>query len=186
MPFFQAYRNLINENVCVDWEYTLHKNTHIDLECDLSKRLPLADALFDTIILSDVLEHVPEPAILWREMSRLLKPQGKVLMNVPFYYWLHERPHDYYRYTEYALRRFAETTGFDVLFIKTLGGIPEIITDILAKTLVSFGRLGRFAAAAVQFACSRFVHTSIGEKISRSTATSFPLGYFMIAQRVGI
>ena len=60
-------------------------------------------------------------------------------MNVPFYYWLHERPHDYYRYTEYALRRFAETAGFNFLLIKTLGGVPEIIADILAKNLLGFG-----------------------------------------------
>ena len=83
VPFFQAYRNLITENVCVDWANSIHKNKHIDHECDLSKRLPLADALFDTIILSDVLEHIPEPANLWQEMFRLLKPQGKVLNERP-------------------------------------------------------------------------------------------------------
>lgn len=183
VPLFEVYRNFVKENICVDWAHTLHKNKYIDHECDLSRKLPLADASFDTIILSDVLEHIPEPANLWQEMFRLLKPQGKVLMNVPFYYWLHETPHDYYRYTEHALRRFAKMTGFDVLLIATIGGVPEIVTDIVAKNLLRLGRLGSVAAIAVQSACYRFIHTSVGRKISQNTATNFPLGYFMIAQK---
>jgi SAM-dependent methyltransferase len=69
-------------NVCVDWSNSLHGNDFLDAECDLTKDLPFADASFDSILLSDVLEHIPTPERLWREMARLLKPEGKLLLFV--------------------------------------------------------------------------------------------------------
>ncbi len=90
IPLFEAYRNYVSENVCVDWGNSLHRNNHLDIECDLTQPLPFAAGEFDTIILSDVLEHIPEPQQLWREMARVLSAQGRILLNVPFFYWLHE------------------------------------------------------------------------------------------------
>ena len=133
VPFYALYREYVSEIICVDWSNSLHGNGHVDAECDLTKDLPFANASFDSIILSDVLEHIPTPERLWGEMARLLRPGGNLLLSVPFFYWLHEEPHDYYRYTKYALRRFAEATGFDILLIKELGGAPEIMVDILSK-----------------------------------------------------
>jgi SAM-dependent methyltransferase len=183
VPLFEAYRNLVTENVCVDWEQSLHQNKHLDYECDLSLRLPFKDRSFDTIILSDVLEHIAAPEDLWHEMFRVLVPDGKLIMNAPFYYWLHETPHDYYRYTKYALMRFSETSGFTVCLLVPIGGAPEIVVDIFAKNLVRLGRTGRYMAMALQFACKKFIRTAIGKKISTRTAESFPFGYFMVAQR---
>ena len=57
VPLYEAYKEYVTENICVDWENTLHKNDLLDYECDLNKPLPLSDARFDTIILSDVLQN---------------------------------------------------------------------------------------------------------------------------------
>ncbi|HON59110.1 MAG TPA: class I SAM-dependent methyltransferase [Smithella sp.] len=62
-------------------------------------RLPFADASFDCIICSEVLEHIPdhEQAIL--ELDRILKPHGTLVVSVPRFFaericWLISR--DYY------------------------------------------------------------------------------------------
>ena len=99
-------------------------------------------------------------------MSRLLAPGGKVLLNVPFYYQLHEEPHDYYRYTEFALRRFAENTGFEVLHLEAIGGAVEILADLMAKLLCAPGCRG---ARAVQYLAWKFSRSGIGSRISRRT-----------------
>ena len=114
VPLYGAYRRLVDDVTCVDWPQSVHTGVHLDLQADLSQPLPYADASFDTIILSDVLEHVPTPDALWSEMARLLAPGGQVLLNTPFLYGVHEAPHDYGRYTEYALRRFALQAGLEV------------------------------------------------------------------------
>jgi hypothetical protein len=106
-------------------------------------------------------------------------------MNSPFYYWLHEEPHDYYRYTEFALRRFVETSGMEVIELKPSGGVPEILADILAKSLVQAKPISFMVQLAklVQLIAAWFVGTGIGSRFSASTASKLPLGYFLIARK---
>lgn len=184
VPFYEAYKNYITENICVDWNNTFHKNEYLDFECDLTKDLIFREGEFDTILLSDVLEHIPEPMHLWHEMYRVLAKNGRLILNVPFFYWLHEAPYDYYRYTEYALRRFVELSGFKLILLEPGGGVPEIITDILVKNILSyFPKLGRPAALILQQITSVFIKTRVGRKMSMRTAKQFPMGYFLIAEK---
>jgi SAM-dependent methyltransferase len=183
VPLFMAYKDYVIENICVDWENTLHKNEHLDFECDLAKTLPFKDGEFDTIILSDVLEHIPQPEHLCAEMSRILAIHGRIIMNVPFYYWLHEHPHDYYRYTEFALRRLVETSGLKLLQLDSIGGAPEIMADIFAKNVLRVPRIGRSLAMFAQWLTAAFIKTKLGRKVSEETKRSFPFGYFLIAEK---
>lgn len=183
VPLYAAYRELVTETVCVDWGNTLHKNEHLDYEFDLTKNIPLNDNAFDTIILSDVLEHIPVPEQLWKEMARILARNGKIIMNVPFYYCLHEQPHDYYRYTEFALRRFVEMSGLRLIKLESIGGAPEVMTDIFAKTIKRLPLVGRTLACAAQWFTLRFVSTKFGKKVSDATSGTFPFGYFLIAEK---
>lgn len=183
VPLYEAYKSYITENICVDWQNTLHRNEYLDYECDLTQRLPFAEGEFNTIILSDVLEHIPHPEALWQEMGRILAPHGKVLLNVPFFYWLHEVPFDYYRYTEHALRRFAESAGFETLLLKPIGGTPEIITDITVKHLYHVPLIGNPLSWLVHSGMERLIQSPLGQKLSEKTSTQFPLGYFMVAEK---
>ena len=168
----------------MDWGNAQSQNRYLDFECDLTQKLPLQDGEFDTIILSDVLEHIPEPMGLWREMSRILAVGGKLLMNVPFYYPIHSAPHDYYRYTEHALRRFAEEAGFKVVLLKPMGGTPEILGVFFAQHLKLIPVFGGFFAMAVQYLAGSFVKTGIGKNLSEKTAKAVPLAYFMVAEKI--
>lgn len=183
VPLYGEYRDLVSETICIDWGNSLHRNIHLDYECDLTQRLPLADASVDTIVLADVLEHVPDPASVWREMYRIARPSAKALVCVPFLYPLHELPHDYFRYTEFGLRRLAESAGFSVVSIEAMGGAPEVVTNIVSKVMRRIPRVGTPLAVAAQGATSLLRKTPIGRKISASTARNFPLSYFLVAQK---
>lgn len=183
VPLYEAYKDLVTEITCVDWANTLHRNSYVDLECDLTGPIPLPDNSFDTVILSDVLEHVPEPELLIKEVGRLLAPSGNALISVPFFYWLHEDPHDYYRYTKFALSRFVELSGLKVIELTPIGGVPEIIADIFAKNVIRLPAIGAPLAELYQRLTKLIVRTKLGARVSRSTAHSFPLEYFLIAQK---
>lgn len=183
VPLYATYKDLITENICVDWENTLHKNEYLDFECDLTKDLPFEDEDFDTIVLSDVLEHIPQPEHLWREMARVLAKGGKILMNVPFFYWVHEQPHDFYRYTEFALRRLVEHAGLRVLELEALGGSPEVLADIHAKHCAKIPLIGEGLAIATQAIAGCFSKGAVGKKISARTAKLYPLGYAVVAEK---
>jgi SAM-dependent methyltransferase len=53
---------------------------HEDLEC-----LSFADATFDAVVSMDVLEHVNDPAQAIEQIARVLKPEGELLLSVPFF-----------------------------------------------------------------------------------------------------
>jgi ubiquinone/menaquinone biosynthesis C-methylase UbiE len=71
---------------------------------DLSS-IAVEDSRFDMILMTQVLEHLPEPMTVLREMRRVIKPGGQIWASCPFYYEEHEQPYDFYRYTQFALRR---------------------------------------------------------------------------------
>jgi len=184
VPLYGTYRPFVANITCVDWENCLHGTRHIDLPMDLTQRLALEDASFDTLILSDVLEHVPNPENLWHEMFRVSRPGATLLCNTPFYYWLHEQPHDYYRYTNFALSRFCRIAGFNLVELSEYGGVPEVLGDILAKMLVRLPLLGSGIAHGIQSTVywSRR-RISFVERISNRSAKSWPFGYFLVARK---
>ena len=186
VPLYEAYKDKVTSITCVDWANTLHPNQYIDFECDLTQPLPFPDGQFETIILSDVLEHIPEPLNLCKEIHRVLSDGGILIMNVPFFYWLHETPHDYYRYTEFALRRFSDLVRLQLLEIKVIGGVPEVITDIVAKTVVGLPAIGQALASVLQWLTMSLLTDGIGRHRKPRTSSAFPLGYFMITKKVAV
>lgn len=183
VPLYEVYRQHIENNTCVDWGNSLHPGIHVDYECDLGDVLPFNNCEFDTLLLSDVLEHIANPDIVWNEISRILSPGGIAFINTPFFYCLHEIPNDYFRYTEFALRHFAKTNGFTILLLRSIGGTPEILGDMFAKHFLHFPIIGGFLAAAIQKITQAFISTSVGKSISAKTGRIFPLGYFVVMEK---
>ena len=48
-----------------------------------AERLPLSDACIDAVVMSQVLEHMPEPRAVLAEATRVLKPGGRILILLP-------------------------------------------------------------------------------------------------------
>ena len=182
-PFYGFYRDFVEEVFCVDWTNTAHKNPHLDLEWDLSKNLDFSEnQYYDTVILSDVLEHIFNPTNLINETYRVLKEGGTVIMNVPFYYWIHESPFDYYRYTHFALKKMFEESGFEIIEIKSLGGIIEVMADIVAKGSKHLP-MGYFFANFVQKLALFISKRKMGKKLRKHTEFLFPLGFGIVARK---
>jgi len=182
-PLYHAYKSYATEVVCADWANSVHENPHLDHVVNLNEPLPFPDNTFDTILLSDVMEHLSNPDLLWKEMYRILRAHGKVILNVPFFYKLHEVPYDFFRYTEFALKNFAERNNFKIETLEPMGGAPEILSDIAAKVVMGFPGIGNALANFIQSACTLFLRTGVGKKLSRKTSRHFPLAYFMVVTK---
>ena len=181
VPLYIAYKRFVEQVTCVDWAGTARSKDFLDVEANLAEPLPFDDAAFDTLIVSGVLEHTSEPEPLWKEMHRVLAPGGKILMNVPFYYCLHEQPYNFFCYTEYALRWFAKIVGLAVVELRAIGGAKQVIADILAKKFAQWPAVGSSLASAVQWIGGRGVSNTSSP--SSLTSERFPLGYFLVAQK---
>lgn len=53
------------------------------VQCD-SLNMPFAENTFDTIIASEVIEHVPDPALFIENLLAILKPNGKLIITTPY------------------------------------------------------------------------------------------------------
>lgn len=97
--------------------------------------LPFKAESFDTVLLLDVLEHIPSPDLALSEAKRVLKPQGTLLLQVPFLYPLHDEPHDYQRWTGHGLRISMDKHGFQVLEVSPYGHPVETATALIVMSI---------------------------------------------------
>lgn len=185
VPFYEAYRPWISTCTCVDWPGSPHGSFHVDQFCDLSKGLPFEDNKFDTVISSDVIEHLPDPMLAFHEMARVLKPGGKLILNTPFLYMLHEVPHDYYRHTRYSLDRLSTEAGMEVIELRELGGIADVLGDLSAKVVGLIPHIGPPLAAIWQGLFVTLAKLGPYQRIRHTSAPRFPLGYFMVSRKSG-
>lgn len=75
----------------IDYNYDIHD-------------LKFEDDSFDTAVCMSILEHVPFPQKAISELHRVLKPGGKIWVQLPFAYPYHEGPEDYWRVSPQGLR----------------------------------------------------------------------------------
>jgi SAM-dependent methyltransferase len=125
----------------------------IDIEHD---RFPFPDKTFDLVIANQIVEHTKEIFWIFSEVSRVIKPQGIVIVGVPNLASLHNRimllagmqpssidllgPH-VRGITKNAFRGFITTDGyFDVLEIRGANfyPFPAVIANLLSKLFPTF------------------------------------------------
>jgi len=111
-----------------------------DFECELHD-IPKADNVYDVVVLTQVLEHVPDPQATLSEINRVLKPNGKLLMTVPLNGPLHGEPWHFFQFTHYGLNQLAIKTGFHIAEIEKVGGafwligkrLPVVLNKLLKQ-----------------------------------------------------
>ena len=91
--------------------------------------IPFANASFDHILCTEVLEHAEDPVALIAEMHRVLRPGGTLAGTVPFSARVHHAPHDHHRFTRYRLARIF--SDFDDVVIEERGDDLAVIANKL-------------------------------------------------------
>lgn len=118
-PYETLYKPVTSSQIGCDIIQS-NKNC-VDVICPVTA-LDFAANQFDSILCTQVLEHVFEHDKMMQEVNRVLKPGGTVILTVPFAWELHEEPYDFFRYTKHALKELFERNGFEIEYIKPNGG----------------------------------------------------------------
>jgi SAM-dependent methyltransferase len=184
-PYRELFAHVRYETT--DWGESPHDGARdVDYIAD-AHDLPLPDGSVDVVLLTQVLEHVPDPARVLVELARVLTPGGTLYLTAPLVWELHELPHDYFRYTAPGLTYLLGEAGFTDIVVEPRNDC----FSTLAQMLRNIGSLMGTAPdgldeqrAEVTQTCVELA-TQMVEFAPLDTRRVFPLGYQASATRVG-
>ena len=129
----KPYRSLfeVDEYIGLDFENPghPHANEQVDVFYD-GKCIPFGDANFDSVFSSEVFEHVFNLPEVLRELNRVLKMDGLILVTCPFAISEHEVPNDFARYSSYGLRYLLSEHGLEMVSQEKTGNSVETVFQL--------------------------------------------------------
>lgn len=119
-PYYYLTQKVVSNHIGLE-----HPETKNESKADIvgsAYEIPSDDKSFDSILCTDVLEHLEEPNQALEEANRVLKEGGYAIYTMPFYWHLHEEPRDFFRYSKYGLKYLFEKNGFEIAELISLTG----------------------------------------------------------------
>lgn len=101
----------------------------VDVVLDLHK-IDLPDASVGTVLLLETLEHVEYPHDALKELYRVLKPEGVIIMSSSMYFIIHDYPHDYWRFTPEAFRSLLKPFRQSMVFAAGESLFPHTVVGV--------------------------------------------------------
>jgi len=124
--FFDLYKTA-RTYTAIDWK----SYPKVTIVADITKSFPFS-SIFDTVVLSNTLEHIFKPNHVVSEVYRVLRPGGRVLGTIPFIRDVHQAPHDFHRYTHFAIRQYLLEAGFKNIILVPLGSPQSVFKLVLS------------------------------------------------------
>jgi SAM-dependent methyltransferase len=105
--------------------------SRIDIVSDITD-IPVADASFDAVLCTEVLEHVTDPVAALNELERVLKPGGTLIITAPFVSMTHFAPYHYATgFNRYFYEHHLQHDGFDIIELVENGNFFEFVATQL-------------------------------------------------------
>ena len=130
-PYEIWTKEKVAEYICCD--VVQSSSNKVDVLCQ-ANNIPLESNSFDTVLSTQVIEHVEDHQGLVNEAYRLLKPNGYFILSGPMYWNLHEEPYDFFRFTKHGFKYILEKAGFEVCEIVSNGGAWATLGQVVNHT----------------------------------------------------
>ena len=105
----------------------------LDYVCDATA-IPVEDGSFDAVLCTEVLEHVPEPIRVLKEIGRIVRLGGWAFISAPLGSALHQQPYHFYGgFTPHFYHRFLGEFGFEVVSIEPNGRFFRMLLQELNR-----------------------------------------------------
>lgn len=128
----------------------------LDKVCD-ALNLPFKQASFDTYCSFEVLEHINDPELFFKEAHRVLKKGGACIISMPYMFREHAEPEDFQRISRGGFHYLAEKTGFKVAKIYTYSFIGTTCAALINQFIIRKIIEGRIATRILLLPLSPFI-----------------------------
>jgi len=146
-PYYKIFNSRVRRYIGLDYKESINAE---DLEIAQSKNrkpdiwgdaifLPLKSDSVDTVFSSMVLEYINEPDIFIKEISRALKPKGKLILSTLQAYPVHHEKFDFFRFTKHGIKYLLGKNNLEIVSLKYNGRffvhIGEMIVHYVNRRL---------------------------------------------------
>lgn len=132
-PYKSLFSN-VKEYIGVDIKVSGHEHLEggrlqVDVFYD-GKTIPFANEYFDSMLCSEVFEHIFNLDEILLEINRVLKKDALALITVPFVWDEHEAPYDFGRYTSFGIKYLLSKNGFEIVTLKKSGHFTVVVWQL--------------------------------------------------------
>ncbi len=128
------YKGIIVPNTTKYVTFDMMAGKNIDVVGDVLNP-PFGDSSFDTVISTQVLEHVEKPWVMVSQIGRITKLGGVCIITAPFLIPFHADPHDFFRYTREGMESLFKNEGFEIVESGTYGKTFSVFSEMIHFTL---------------------------------------------------
>lgn len=146
--------------------------------------LPFSSQSFDTVVATQLIEHLEDPCAFLTEAYRVLKDKGHLICTFPHINPVHEAPRDFFRYTKFGFQTLCARSGLEVIHLAEIGGGWLSVGFLSRNLLLKRARLAKnlIAAKGLTFLADkvyRFYRRL--DRVDYHPCT--PLNYLAVAQK---
>lgn len=151
----------------LDWIYFNLEQRYAPDVIGNCEALPFKAESIGTVLLFEILEHVPDPRMVLDEAKRVLRPGGRLFVSMPFMYRHHRNPADFHRWThERFFMELEDRLGMQIDVLVPRGAWLATVLDILTQGLGGVVP-GTFRGSSVL--------SFLGRVFSRLISLSYPM-----------
>lgn len=180
VPYREMVSSVVSQYVGVD---TVRRSKWVTCCCS-ALALSFLASRFDTVLCTEVLEHIPHPKAVLSEIHRVLRPGGYLILSVPQMYWVHDAPFDFYRFTRYGLAELLGEQGrFETVYEAAVGNMLDAVIDVLSKALYVWLIDGPLPSRTVHRLVTAFQRVYLSCRNDHTVDDRFAMGHVVVARK---
>ena len=125
------YSDIIKTHASEYVAFDIMPGKNIDVVGDVLN-MPFENDSFDTVISTQVLEHVEKPWVMVKEITRILKSGGVCLLSAPLMVPYHPAPQDYFRFTHVGMRSLFQN-DFEIIECQPYGKTYIVLFEAIKQ-----------------------------------------------------
>ena len=135
----ETYKNFCYNNLknCKITYSNINSSNKEFLNIDLQKENSI-NTKYDFVVIFNVLEHLLKPNLAFKNLSKFLKKNGKIIGSTPFIFRVHGAPKDYSRFTKDHLIELLKSNNFENIQIFELGTGPFLACISLLRSYLKY------------------------------------------------
>jgi len=162
------------------WEYP-----KLDYVCDITN-IPVEDGTFDAVICTEVLEHVADPVSAVRELCRVVREGGRVLLSAPLGSGIHQEPYHFFGgFSPYFYEKYLAEFGCEIVEIKPLGGLLRHVAQEIHRAARTIDGDSAVMTPERRYVMMDWLPRLLSEMEEKHFVEQFTVGYLVEARKLG-